>query len=285
MTWSNGPGGGGGGIYSRCVGQFRHSLAEVLSPGQVRMLSAVTRAMLPLLLAVAAAAVSAVSAGAPAADLFVQRVGAVCLEGASRSVSQPAAELRTQLAALIAGHTALPTTLQQLWDARLQATQQVLSSQQEASRSLRDGQQRIEQQLTALAERLTPAGCPTGWSRSGRSCFRVSADATAWLTAHASCARLDSRSRLASVNTDTVSLIQSLSSDKLWIGLSRSSATSSWLWADGSPLAYTNWDGGYKQPDNVGGIERCVLISSYKSRGWHDYPCDYTYKYVCQIQL
>ena len=253
--------------------------------------SSAPRLLLLLLLAGAAFGAEQITA-----DEFVERVGAVCLEGASLSVSEPVVELSAAVATLTAAQTALPVAVQQLREDQQQAAEQVISSQQEAALSLSAGQERIEQRLAALEEAqraecplcVAPSGtvdCPAGWTRIGSSCYLVSAEPSAWVTAHARCAERDGRARLASVHADTVRQIQALSRQKLWIGLGQSSASSPWLWADGTPVDYVDWDGDYRQPDNVHGIERCALISSYPSRGWHDYPCDHSYKYVCQIHL
>lgn len=42
----------------------------------------------------------------------------------------------------------------------------------------------------------------------------------------------------------------------IWTGLSEASMTSQWIWADGSPLDFSNW--GWRQPNNDNGAKLCA---------------------------
>jgi|SRR5665213_483336 len=61
----------------------------------------------------------------------------------------------------------------------------------------------------------------------------------------------------------------------LWIGLYRSGAERSLVWATGEKLDYSNWSGG--QPDDAGGREGYVFMAStnrpfgFPPGGWNDY--------------
>lgn len=241
------------------------------------MLSAVPCAVLLL---------AAVVAATPTTDQFVERVSESCLAGATASIAQPITDLATAL-------EAVPLALNKLHEEGLEMTGRVISHQDEAAVTLRDGQKRLQKQLEALRELLTPpepraeplVACPYGWTRHGDHCYLVPAGSTAWLTAHAKCAALDSRARLGSVHSDSAAVIESLSDDKFWVGLSQKNGVSPWLWTDGTEVDFTNWDLGLSQPDGPAKTERCGLVSDRAGRGWHDYPCDWEFRYLCQIRV
>ena len=59
----------------------------------------------------------------------------------------------------------------------------------------------------------------------------------------------------------------------LWIGLHRTKPGGSFVWVTGAKLDYTNWNQG--EPNNVGGIENCVHMTSGGSSAagtWNDLP-------------
>ncbi|KAL1282204.1 hypothetical protein QQF64_001007 [Cirrhinus molitorella] len=61
-----------------------------------------------------------------------------------------------------------------------------------------------------------------------------------------------------------------------WIGLHRDmTSTSNFLWSDGNSLSFTDW--GDEQPDNLGGIQNCVMASST----WFDYYCTSLFTFFC----
>lgn len=77
-----------------------------------------------------------------------------------------------------------------------------------------------------------------------------------------------------------------------WIGLSDRATEGTFVWDDGSALAYTNW--GQDEPNNGGTgatyQEDCAIIAGAKlDKGWDDRPCDATevptsgnFAYLCQ---
>jgi hypothetical protein len=75
-----------------------------------------------------------------------------------------------------------------------------------------------------------------------------------------------------------------------WIGLSDRAVEMTFVWDDGSALAYTNWGAG--EPNNGGGTyqEDCGVLAGAKlDKGWDDRPCDATevptsgnFAYLCQ---
>lgn len=55
-----------------------------------------------------------------------------------------------------------------------------------------------------------------------------------------------------------------------WIGLSDAEIEGTYKWASGQPLDYTNWSSG--EPNNYGGNEDYVEMSSNRSGKWNDLP-------------
>ena len=64
-----------------------------------------------------------------------------------------------------------------------------------------------------------------------------------------------------------------------WIGLEQfSSFSAGFVWSDGSPLNYVNWDRG--EPNDAHGGEKCVEMKS--NSFWNDANCGVTQGFVCE---
>ncbi|XP_073715933.1 CD209 antigen-like protein A [Misgurnus anguillicaudatus] len=66
-----------------------------------------------------------------------------------------------------------------------------------------------------------------------------------------------------------------------WIGLSDSDVEGTWKWVDGSTLNTRFWDKSTNEP-NGGTAENCAFIYS---SGWGDYPCTYTFNWICEKNM
>jgi len=62
-----------------------------------------------------------------------------------------------------------------------------------------------------------------------------------------------------------------------YIGLERHYGD--FLWADGTPLTFSNW--GVGEPNNIGGEENCVEV--WPNGDWNDVPCHEEMRYVMEI--
>ena len=62
-----------------------------------------------------------------------------------------------------------------------------------------------------------------------------------------------------------------------WIGGNDMTKEGQWMWSDGSPWAYSNWEKGYK---NRGKTDNCVQL--FEDGLWGDGRCGYTNPFVCQ---
>ena len=93
----------------------------------------------------------------------------------------------------------------------------------------------------------------------------------------------DSASTLASVsNKITNDFLSSLTSERAWIGGSKSS-DGSWSWTDGSKwTGFVSWDDG--EPNNLGGVED-KLETNYGGSGlWNDIYDWIELGHICQYQ-
>ncbi len=83
------------------------------------------------------------------------------------------------------------------------------------------------------------------------------------------------------------SVVYSYTDNYWWVGHTDAASEGSWVWADGSPVTYTNWSSG--EPNNSHGREcydsseeDCAMIK-WSGASWNDYPCECTKPYyVCE---
>ena len=104
-------------------------------------------------------------------------------------------------------------------------------------------------------------------------------DAFSWDNANAACLAVGLQ--LASVHSaaQNALLVTAAAGNTVWIGGTDAASEGTWLWSpSNTPLSYTNWDSG--QPGNQG--EDCTQAYSANNGVWHDYPCAWKEKYVCQ---
>jgi len=66
-----------------------------------------------------------------------------------------------------------------------------------------------------------------------------------------------------------------------WIGLSDTTAENNFVWDDGTPTDFTQWNN--NEPNDWGSGEDCVHIR--KNGGWNDIRCSAKGHYVCQYPV
>ena len=108
--------------------------------------------------------------------------------------------------------------------------------------------------------------------------------ALSWSNAYTTCQRAGLR--LASVHSaaENALLVTAAAGNKVWIGGTDAASEGTWKWSpSGTPLSYTNWNGG--EPNNLG-REDCLEFWASTGK-WNDAPCTsaiHIRKYVCQTE-
>ena len=64
-----------------------------------------------------------------------------------------------------------------------------------------------------------------------------------------------------------------------WIGGSDIDTGRSFVWTDGSPFNYTNYEPGQPNDSGVGGQD-CIISGI---DGWHDLGCHIVYPFLCRL--
>ncbi len=86
--------------------------------------------------------------------------------------------------------------------------------------------------------------CPVGYSNFKGHCYRFNNQSLlSWQQASSRC--VSEGGYLASIaSLDENSYIQSIISSAAWIGLNDIASDTVWVWSNGEPTNYTNWDQG-----------------------------------------
>ena len=125
------------------------------------------------------------------------------------------------------------------------------------------------------------------WVEADGSCFKLfgggeSEDWKTWPDAEAACqvhgahlASLASKKQ----NDAVIGLLAPEEFEFCWIGLTDAAVEGSWVWSDGEPVTYTNWQGG--QPNNhKNGPDECAAAeagqdcTNISPLGWIDTECE-----------
>ncbi|XP_048245641.1 macrophage mannose receptor 1-like isoform X1 [Haliotis rufescens] len=71
----------------------------------------------------------------------------------------------------------------------------------------------------------------------------------------------------------------------IWIGLNDQKTESSYEWASGDIVTFTDWASG--EPNFAHGMEDCVVMKSTKAYAWENHPCHLSpqhYSYICEYE-
>nr|XP_034345452.1 low affinity immunoglobulin epsilon Fc receptor isoform X6 [Arvicanthis niloticus] len=121
--------------------------------------------------------------------------------------------------------------------------------------------------------------CPKNWLHFQQKCYYFGRGSKQWLQARFACSNLEGR--LVSIHSQTEQdfLTQHINKRDSWIGLQDLNMEGEFLWTDGSPMSYSNWNPG--EPNNGGQGEDCVMMRG--SGQWNDAFCrSYLDAWVCE---
>lgn len=90
--------------------------------------------------------------------------------------------------------------------------------------------------------------------------------------------------RLASIpDAETDHFVFSkVASRRSFIGYTDEAQEDTWLWVDGAPSEYDNWN--FAEPNNAGGDQNCAVVRDNDGQ-WDDVRCDVPHPYICRAPL
>ncbi|XP_070539237.1 low affinity immunoglobulin epsilon Fc receptor-like [Ptychodera flava] len=127
-----------------------------------------------------------------------------------------------------------------------------------------------------------PATCQTGWIKFKESCYYGYVyPMYTYREAEEVCTGM--HSTLVIINDAEENLFlkaYTRNQYHIWIGLNDIKVEGKFVWADGSPLKYRNWNVG--QPDNGSNREDCAHLVFTAQGRWNDWPCSHRAGFVCE---
>jgi len=124
-----------------------------------------------------------------------------------------------------------------------------------------------------------PPPCTGGDARAtapDASCLVLFTGTYAWMDAQAACSAIGAHLAILRSATMDHAAEQLVGAIDAFIGLTDQVSEGTFLWADGSPVSFTNWRAGEPSEGDGGGgySEDCAVIAGTRSGGgWEDRPC------------
>lgn len=105
-----------------------------------------------------------------------------------------------------------------------------------------------------------------------------------WIDAHIGCRQRGGRLVVLETpeeNATVSARVREFTEVQFWLGLSDSLTEGTWLWTDGSTLAYDAWASG--EPNDAGGSEDCGQGNFRNEGEWNDGYCGSRLPFVCEF--
>uniref|UniRef100_A0A8D2E091 Fc epsilon receptor II n=1 Tax=Sciurus vulgaris TaxID=55149 RepID=A0A8D2E091_SCIVU len=148
---------------------------------------------------------------------------------------------------------------------------QSLNQRRAASDSLEKLQEEVEKLwMQILVSKGSACNtCPERWLHFQQKCYYFGKGAKRWVQARFTCSDLEGR--LVSVHSQEEQDFLTKHADKRgsWIGLRDLDLEGEFIWMDGSPVGYSNWNP--REPNNQDQGEDCVMMRG--SGKWNDASC------------
>jgi len=141
----------------------------------------------------------------------------------------------------------------------------------------------LDDDCDSLIDEDARCPCPVVQGLSGNAYLFCEGDAT-WLDARRACESVGYSLVIIDDATEDSFVFRELESRSFgnsWIGLNDRDTEGTWVWLDGLPASYTNWEIG--SPSSFGS-DCAVLMTrpSFRAGEWDDRDCDRDREYVCE---
>nr|XP_046265195.1 macrophage mannose receptor 1-like isoform X4 [Scatophagus argus] len=141
--------------------------------------------------------------------------------------------------------------------------------------------------LTPAPATVSSLQCAEGWTKvnSRNYCYKLYLDSSkrkTWYEARDYCRAIGGD--LLSIHS-AAELQLSRSSETVWIGLSAPDPLTGYVWSDGSPVNFQQWDD--DEPNNRNNVESCAELKLHqfdRSKSWNDVHCEKFKGWLCQIR-
>ncbi|ELU17784.1 hypothetical protein CAPTEDRAFT_68267, partial [Capitella teleta] len=113
-------------------------------------------------------------------------------------------------------------------------------------------------------------------------CYMTNENALSWLQARNHCLAFNADLVSITGSRDQALITELMSNSTapaFWIGGNQMKENSGWVWSDGAPFSFFNWDEG--KPDNLTGSELCIEVDR-SNYAWSDQDCSNQLAFICK---